>query len=70
MGPIKKFLWRRKYKNTLGVHVQTMQLLQILAKLGLWYPSQAERISIQVRITLNQTLGEMARILNSFKLGQ
>lgn len=59
MGPIKKYLWNRKFKKKVGRDVRSALFLQVLAKLDLWRPTEEREFKLMARVALHNTLKEM-----------
>jgi len=65
LGPIKKFLWKRKYKHKIVRCIHTTHFLQTVAKLELWSPSAEEAFTLAGRVILNATLSSMVNALKN-----
>lgn len=65
MGPIKKILWKRKYKNKIDKCFHTTRFLQTLAQLRLWSPSAEREFILKSRVGLKKILKYMAVELGS-----
>lgn len=64
MGPIKKYFWKRKYKNKIARCIHSVRLLQTLAKLELFAPSTEDQVRFAMRVSLHETMGDMFRLLS------
>ncbi len=67
MGPIKKFLWKRKYKNKIDRYIHSVRLLQTLGKLELYNPTPEEESAWAARVTLHDAVNDILRVLSGLK---
>ena len=59
LGPIRKYLWKRKFNRKIASYMETIQLLHMLSKLELWHPSADVEFVIKAQITLRNTIKDM-----------
>lgn len=62
---VEKLLWKHKYNEKIDRCIHTTRLLQTLAQLKLWSPSEEEKFALTSKVMFNNTLAGMVETLGN-----